>query len=46
MVHHLAGSLNYLGVSCDFYQTLQTNFWIDPKLKPQQQVMHTITIIK
>jgi hypothetical protein len=36
MVHHLAGSLNYPEVPCAFHQTLQTNFRIEPKIRPQQ----------
>ena len=40
MVRHLAGSRNYLGVFCAFHQTLQTNFRIDPKVTPQQHVLH------
>lgn len=42
MVHHLAGSCNYLGVSCAFHQTLQTNFKIYPKVTPQQHVLHVL----
>jgi hypothetical protein len=41
MVHQLAGSCNYFGVSGAFHQTLQTNFRIDTKVTPQQHVLHT-----
>jgi len=48
MAHHLAGSRNYLGVSCAFHQTIQTNFRIDPKVTPQRHVLHTfqLTVIQ
>ena len=45
MVHQLAGSHNYFGVSCAFHQTLETNFRIDPNVTPQQHVLRTFQFI-